>query len=387
MKKVFLTAMAFAAIVSSVSLTACSNEDTPEEAGTRGEKIELNGTVEGTLTLNANNEYILNGTLTVADGATLEIPAGTTIKAAKGFGNYILVAQGGKINAKGTADKPIIFTADDEANATSGYWGGLILNGKAPISGATSGELGSTEVDNNQKYGGTDENDNSGTLEYVELRYTGARSSADIEHNGLTLNGVGRGTTIKNLYITDGADDAIEFFGGTVNVENILAVNCDDDMFDFTQGYKGTLSNCYGVWEAGYTSTEEDPRGVEADGNLDGNGPDHQGQSDFTIKNMTIATYATGQVMDDAIKVRRGATAHIENALVIGNGQMKDFIDVTDSKGNATTATQMSVTNEISSTLSGKEINEGGTPYENVKITDGNTGADQSVFSWTGYKF
>lgn len=290
--------MAFAAIVSSVSLTACSNDDNPEETGTRGEKIELNGTVEGTLTLDANNEYILNGTLTVADGATLEIPAGTTIKAAKGFGNYILVAQGGKINAKGTADKPIVFTADDEENATTGYWGGLIINGKAPISGATSGEQGSTEVDNNQKYGGTDENDNSGTLEYVELRFTGARSSADIEHNGLTLNGVGRGTTIKNLYITDGADDAIEFFGGTVNVENILAVNCDDDMFDFTQGYKGTLSNCYGVWEAGYTSTEEDPRGVEADGNLDGNGPDHQGQSDFTIKNMTIATYATGQVMD-----------------------------------------------------------------------------------------
>ena len=221
----------------------------------------------------------------------------------------------------------------------------------------------------------------------MELRFTGARSSADIEHNGLTLNGVGRGTTIKNLYITDGADDAIEFFGGTVNVENILAVNCDDDMFDFTQGYKGTLSNCYGVWEAGYTSTEEDPRGVEADGNLDGNGPDHQGQSDFTIKNMTIATYATGQVMDDAIKVRRGATAHIENALVIGNGQMKDFIDVTDSKGNATTATQMSVTNQISSTLSGKEINDGGTSYENIKITDGNTGADQTAFSWTGYKF
>lgn len=72
---------------------------------------------------------------------------------------------------------------------------------------------------------------------------------------------------------------------------------------------------------------------------------------------------------------------------MIGNGQMKDFIDVTDSKGNATTATQMSVTNEISSTLSGKEINDGGTSYENVKITDGNTGADQSVFSWTGYKF
>ena len=387
MKKVFLTAMAFAAMVSSVSFTSCSNEEDVPGPGTGGEKIELNGTVEGIMTLDANNEYILNGTLTVADGATLEIPAGTKIKAAKGFGNYIIVAQGGKINAKGTADKPIIFTADNEENATTGYWGGLIINGKAPISGAANGETGSTEVDNNLKYGGTDENDNSGTLEYVQLLYTGARSNADIEHNGLTLNGVGKGTTIKNIYIAEGADDAIEFFGGTVNVENILAVNCDDDMFDFTQGYKGTLSNCYGVWEEGFTSTEEDPRGVEADGNLDGKGPDHQGQSDFTIKNMTIATYATGQEMDDAIKVRRGATAHIENALVLGNGKIKDFIDVTDSKGAATTNTSMSVTNQVNTAFSGTIINNGDVNYENIKVEAGNTGADQSLFTWTGYKF
>ena len=85
----------------------------------------------------------------------------------------------------------------------------------------------------------------------------------------MTLNAVGNGTTINNVYIVEGADDAIEFFGGSVNVSNLLAVNCDDDMFDFTQGYCGTLSNCYGIWDDGFTSTEEDPRGIEADGNLD----------------------------------------------------------------------------------------------------------------------
>ena len=110
------------------------------------------------------------------------------------------MAQGGKINAKGTADKPIILTADSE-DATSGYWGGLIINGKAPISGASAGTTAGTEVDNNQIYGGTDATDNSGVIEYVQLLYTGARSSADIEHNGLTLNGVGNGTTISNVYI------------------------------------------------------------------------------------------------------------------------------------------------------------------------------------------
>lgn len=382
MKKVFLTAMAFAAMVSSVSFTSCSNEEDVPGPGTGGEKIELNGTVEGIMTLDANNEYILNGTLTVADGATLEIPAGTKIKAAKGFGNYIIVAQGGKINAKGTADKPIIFTADNEENATTGYWGGLIINGKAPISGAANGETGSTEVDNNLKYGGTDENDNSGTLEYVQLLYTGARSNADIEHNGLTLNGVGKGTTIKNIYIAEGADDAIEFFGGTVNVENILAVNCDDDMFDFTQGYKGTLSNCYGVWEEGFTSTEEDPRGVEADGNLDGKGPDHTPQSNFKIENMTIENLSKEAEMQDAIKIRRGAKATIVNALVKGSGLVTDLVDLKDGKGNADATTTISVSKELSQATA-NDVNGTG----NVTVANGNTGVSTDTFAWTGYKF
>lgn len=118
-------------------------------------------------------------------------------------------------------------------------------------------------------YGGNNPSDNSGVITYLILGNTGARSSADVEHNGLTLNGVGNGTKIENLYIYDGADDGIEFFGGSVNVKNLLVVNSDDDMFDFTQGYNGTLENAYGIWEVGYVSSESD-RGIEADGNLDG---------------------------------------------------------------------------------------------------------------------
>lgn len=302
--------MAFIALMSAMPMTSCSNDDpvtdpteNPDGNGSeQGEKIELKGTVEGTMTLDAKNEYTLTGSLVVPEGAVLEIPAGTTIKAQKGFDKYILVARGGKIEAKGTAEKPIVFTADTE-DAGQGYWGGLVINGRAPISGAAAGTEGATEIDNNQKYGGTDAADNSGTLTYVKLLYTGARSSADVEHNGLTLNGVGNGTVIENIYIKDGADDAIEFFGGTVNVTGLLAVNCDDDMFDFTQGYSGTLKDCYGRWESDFSSTEEDPRGVEADGNLDGNGPDHTPQSDFKIENMTIENLAAGAVMLSLIHI------------------------------------------------------------------------------------
>ena len=387
MRKFFMSALAMFAMMGAMSLTSCSDDDDNNGGGDvePGTSVELGGIVEGTMTLDASKEYHLTGTLVVPDGATLEIPAGTTIKAAQGFDKYILVAQGGKINARGTASNPIVFTADAD-DATSGYWGGLIINGKAPLSGASAGTVGATEIDNNQPYGGTDASDNSGVIEYVKLLYTGARSSADIEHNGLTLNGVGNGTTINNVYIAEGADDAIEFFGGSVNVTNLLAVNCDDDCFDFTQGYCGTLSNCYGIWEAGFTSTEEDPRGVEADGNLDGNGPDHAPQANFTIKNMTIVNNSSTQSMQDAIKVRRGATAHITGAAVYGTGNFENIVDVTDGKGGAGSATEISVSNNAFD-IAEATVNDGGTSYPGVKVEAGNGGANVSALSWTGYSF
>lgn len=385
MKKVVLTAMTFAALLSMPVFTSCSDDDAPNGgSGESGQVVteELSGTVEGVMKLDAKKEYKLTGTLTVPAGATLEIPAGTVIRAQKGFDKYVIVAQGGKIEAKGTAEKPIVFTVDDESKATAGYWGGLILNGKAPLSG-TAGQVtvASAEVDNNQKYGGDKADDNSGTLQYVKLLYTGARSSAEIEHNGLTLNGVGNGTTIDHIYVAEGADDAIEFFGGTVNVDNLLAVNCDDDMFDFTQGYSGKLSNCYGRWEKAFTSTEEDPRGVEADGNLDGKGADHTPQSNFVIENMTIENLSESAEMQDAIKIRRGATATVKNALVKGTGKVTDLIDFTDKKGARQAGDAFSVTSELTTALSGEEVNGDG----NVSVTAGNKGCT-SDFTWTGYQ-
>lgn len=389
----------FSAIIIAATLIFTSCEEKNNEPA-KGNDI-LEGRISKIQTLDANTEYKLSGTVIIESGGELIIPAGTVIKAKEGFSNYLLVAQGGKITARGTAEKPIIFTSDS-SNPTRGFWGGLIINGKAPISGSSeSGNEGSTEVATEFKYGGTNPNDNSGTLSYVMLLYTGANNGDDVEHNGLTLNGVGNGTTINNIYIKDGNDDSIEFFGGTVNVNNLLSVNADDDMFDFTQGYSGTLSNCYGVWESGHRSTEEDPRGVEADGNLDGNAPDHKGQSVFTIKDMTIEIQAdsTGGVyMHDAIKVRRGATANIINALVCGEGFVKDLVDVTDKKGAAKNETSISVSYSLKNKPFGKElnlvskdkngnINNEGYTYDNVKISKNNSGANKQAFQWTKYNF
>ena len=386
MKKFFLSMMTCTALLTAVTLTSCGDngDDKPEPPVTEDVLV---GSITGTKTLDANVTYTITGAVIVEDGGVLNIPAGTQIKAKKGFNNYILVLQGGKIFARGTAAAPVVITADIE-NAQPAHWGGLIINGKAPLSGP-AGTTGSTEIHTAHLYGGTNPADNSGELTYVVLAYTGARSTSDVEHNGLTLNGVGNGTKIENIYIPNGADDGIEFFGGSVNVKNLLVVNSDDDMFDFTQGYNGTLENCYGIWEAGFTSTESDPRGIEADGNHDGNFPAHPGQSNFTVKNMTIdlrLAHNTSKEtqMQDAIKIRRGAKATITNVLIKGTGSVGDLVDFTDGKGGAAEGTTISITNSLT-TAPARLINPA--DASGVTIQAGNTGCPTDIFAWTGYKF
>lgn len=344
---------------------------------------ELSGDISTDVTLDANTEYKLTGSLIVVEGGKLRIPAGTVIKAEKGFDKYILVKQGGQIFVNGTAAKPVKITSG-AATPNQGDWGGLIINGRARLSGPTGVvTTGTTEVNPAMIYGGDNNNDNSGVLEYLMLEHTGAKSSADIEHNGLTLNGVGSGTKIENIYIPNGSDDAVEWFGGSVNVKNLLVVNSDDDMFDVTQGWTGTLDNAYGVWESGYTSTESDPRGAELDGNLDGNTPADVNQSNFVLKNITIVNNSTFD-MQDAVKVRRGAQATITNLVVKGTGSVTDLIDLTDGKGNGNAATSI-VYHNAGITVKGADVKN----PDNATITtnNANTGANTSVFGWTGYKF
>ena len=420
MKKNFLSIlMAAAFLAPAVLMTSCKDDDKKNEPGEPGVVVviddsKLSGSITGTKTLVDTVEYLLDGPLIIEDGGTLTIPAGTTIKAKKGFSSYILVLQGGKINVNGTAAKPVTMTSG-ATNPEAGDWGGLIINGYAPLTRGDDGksQIGSTEINSAYTYGGEIENDNSGSITYLILAYTGARSSADVEHNGLTLNGVGSGTKIENIYIPNGADDGIEFFGGAVNVTNLLVVNSDDDMFDVTQGWSGTLKNCYGIWETGYTSTEADPRGVEADGNHDGNYPHHTRQANFRIENMTIdlqlnpvaADLATtnpteflAKTMQDVIKIRRGAKATIVNAVVKGTGTAVDLIDMTDSKGAGDPSSAISLTNALTNPITGKTVNYNATQlYDDVhafgddisklKIEAGNTGCPADIFSWTGYKF
>jgi len=381
MKKLILSMLAIAAI----TVTSCSTDDNVGGPTPPSQSLNLAGDLTENTTLTAGNAYVLDGPLFVKSGTTLTIEAGTIITAQAGGTNvYVLVEKGGRIVANGTADAPIRFTSSVQTPAA---WGGVIINGNAFISGQNpqGQNVAGTEVNQAILFGGNNDTESSGTLNYVIIEYTGARIDGEAEHNGLTLNGVGSGTTLSNIWIANGDDDGIEFFGGSVNASNIFVLNAKDDMFDVTQGYRGTLTNIFGVREPGYTAVTSDPRGIEADGNLDGNSPSDNTQSVFTVNSVTIQNRGNLVEFSDLIKVRRGATATITNALAgtFGTATAADFIDLEDPKGSATSATTIAVT--ATGTADGTDIKNA--PNATITVNAAQTGATASAFAWTGYAF
>jgi hypothetical protein len=203
------------------------------------EVVELIGEVTGNVTLDASKAYRLKGSYIVKDGASLTIPAGTRIVAdALGTDVYIAVLMGGKIFINGTSAAPVVITSD---LGKPGDWGGLTICGKATT---TAGENAEAEV-GGFIYGGTTVDDNSGSVEYLVIKGTGAQINSESQYNGVSLYAVGSKTKIENVAIFSGSDDGIEFFGGTISVKNIYVENCEDDAIDWTEGWNGGIENTY----------------------------------------------------------------------------------------------------------------------------------------------
>ncbi|MBS2210533.1 hypothetical protein KEM09_03925 [Carboxylicivirga mesophila] len=203
------------------------------------EVVELKGNVTTDLTLDASKSYRLTGAYIVQEGAKLTIPAGTKIHAdAGGTDVYIAVLMGGMIDIAGTADNPVVIASDQ---AIPGDWGGLTICGKATTSAGTdiTAEVGGFI------YGGNDDTDNSGSIDYLVIKGTGAQINSESQYNGVSLYSVGSGTTIGNVAVINGSDDGIEFFGGTVSVANIYLENNEDDAVDWTEGWSGSITNTY----------------------------------------------------------------------------------------------------------------------------------------------
>ena len=179
--------------------------------------ITIKGNIDENVTLSASKIYLLEGFVYIAEGATLTIQPGTVIKGDQATNGSLIVERGGKIMAEGTVAKPIVFTsAKPKGSRKAGDWGGIIILGNAPVNLPNAKIEGGVD----RSYGGSDANDNSGVLKYVRIEYSGIAFQPDNEVNGLTLGGVGAGTTIDYVQVSFNGDDAFEFFGGTVNAKH-----------------------------------------------------------------------------------------------------------------------------------------------------------------------
>ncbi|CAA0189571.1 Probable lipoprotein precursor [Tenacibaculum maritimum] len=308
MKKYFVKILGVSVLaIAALTFTGCGSDDPDiifpqvSDVVAKLKNGEMNGTLNESYTLTGSS-YSLTGSFIIAEGASLTIPAGTSIIADKNGANvYLAVLKGGKININGTNSNPVVMASK---NSNPGDWGGLTICGKA----TTTAGIDVTAEVGGFKYGGTEDNDSSGSIKNLVIKGTGAQINLDSQYNGLSLYAVGSGTTIENIAVFDGADDGIEFFGGTVSAKNIYLENLEDDAIDWTEGWNGTLENSYIVNTKGGFSTV-----IEAD--KDNKNP--------KLINLT----ATSIVGGTALQFKKQSGATITNLFLNGYTNQIDMKD------------------------------------------------------------
>ncbi|CAM4115517.1 hypothetical protein ZORO111903_01710 [Zobellia roscoffensis] len=324
------------AMVAAISFTSCSSDDNAPDDGEDGkvptctdgikngdetgidcggtctacdaaaEGTTLTGTLTEERTLDPTKTYSLEKSYSVEAGGKLIIPAGTVINATVESGDetetFIVIQKGGEIDVQGTEAAPVTMQS---TGGEPGQWGGLVILGDATT---TAGVDATAEV-SNFKYGGTADDDNSGSIKYLIIKHAGAQINAESQYNGLTLYAVGSGTTIENVAMIDGEDDGVEFFGGTVSAMNLYFENNQDDSIDWTEGWNGTVTNAYVLHtEEGFSTAVEadkdngNPKLINftAVSTVGGTALQFKATSGATITGLSLSGYDTSIDMKDS---------------------------------------------------------------------------------------
>lgn len=290
-----------------VTLTGCRKNNVDDEDFTPSAPQEISGEITTSRNY-PQGTYILKGFVYVKNNSTVTFAAGSVIRGDKDSKGTLIVTRGSKLIANGTANNPVVFTSGQEAGKRNpGDWGGIILLGKAPVNIAGGEGVIEGGVDNaagDGKYGGTDANDNSGSLKYVRIEFGGIAFVQNNEINSLTLGGVGRGTTLENVQVSYGGDDGYEFFGGTVNAKNLISFGQVDDDFDFDNGYQGNIQFAVALRDPGLADAAGDSNGIESDNDANGstNGP----VTRPVISNMTLVG-PNGKPGEGAVNAKQNA--------------------------------------------------------------------------------
>ena len=274
--------------------------------------VVVTGSITGNESWTSNYYYVLRGAVFVESGGTLNIDAGTKVIGESGSVGTLIVKRGGRLNAIGTRTAPIVFTSDQPVGSRSrGDWGGIILNGRAPVN--IEGGEGVGEADTGV-YGGNDPNDSSGIMRYVRIEFAGVEFSPDNELNGIAFQGVGRGGSFEFIQVHMNRDDALEWFGGTADIKYAVASNAADDSFDWTFGWSGR-AQFIAITQRG----DDADNGIEADNNEFNN--NLLPRSNPLIYNITLCgdpDTAEGGEGPRAANLRRGTAFTIRNFLVTG---------------------------------------------------------------------
>jgi hypothetical protein len=277
----------------------------------------LEGRYTEDLTLTADKPWLIRGLVQIGDDSsevTLHIEPGTKLYGESATNGLLVITRGANIMAEGTESAPIVFTSDQpEGSRARGDWGGLAINGRAPINACTGG-ASPCEAEGEGGvglYGGDDSNDSSGVLRYVVIEYGGTEISPDNEVNGLGLAGVGSGTEIDYVQIHRNLDDGIEFWGGTVSVKHLVVTAPGDDGIDWDLGWQGKLQ--FAVVQQG---SDAGNMGLETDNN-----EEYHTASPISspiISNLTVIGSPAIAEDNFGVLLRRGSSPAMSNVAVAG---------------------------------------------------------------------
>lgn len=361
---------------------------------TTGQTITLSGRINADTVLRKANTYILKGLVYLVGNHTMTIEAGTVIKGSFSGADVaaLIITRGSKINAVGTPTEPIVFTSASP-NPASGDWGGIVICGKAPVNTSFNGTNGLFQMEggvdnaNGDGLAGSGDavapvpvpNDNSGILSYVRIEYAGYAFQPDKEINSLTFAAVGSGTQVDHIQIILAKDDAIEWFGGTVNAKYLITYRTQDDDFDTDNGFSGKVQFGLVIRDSliADISTSE---AFESDNNASGTTVTPKTSGIFcnitaigpraTLNNVGNSLFRAGA------QIRRNSALSIYNSIIMGWPQA---ILIDASTGSPTDLNIQDSTLRIrNTTLAGNTIN--------VKYTvsaSAPTGAsDASMLAW-----
>ncbi len=315
--KFSLKSFLFMLIAASLTLVSCNREDDTEEPVEPGQNLTIKGAITTNTVWAAKNKYLLEGFVYVESGATLTIEPGTVIKGDKATKATLIIKPGAKLIAEGTQSKPIVFTSNQPKGSRNyGDWGGVIMLGNAKVNKTPA----TIEGENISTFGGADDNDNSGILKYVRIEFAGIAFETDKEVNGLTMGGVGKGTTIDYVQVSFTGDDGYEWFGGTVNAKHLVSFKNLDDDFDTDWGYSGLVQ--YGLSFRDPKVADQcscsDSNGFESDNDAAGSEAQPQTSCKFANMSIIIADGTPDAKFRSAFRLRRNSALSVYNSVAVG---------------------------------------------------------------------